>query len=172
MWQTTAIIACLAIPAIAMAQQHSDTGMQGTLGTQGLRTASASRVEIMALQQELRDRGCSPGSVTGHLDAQTRHAMACARGRGIAPGDSPKAMLQSLNVGFSGADTTETLAFLRTGTEPSPGIGSGTMGGNNAPGTGGLGGSIGTTGTGGSPPPTTPTQPPTPTSGGQTPPSP
>ncbi|HXC26114.1 MAG TPA: hypothetical protein VNU46_09385 [Gemmatimonadaceae bacterium] len=170
MWRIPATIACLAIPAIAMAQQHNDTGIPGTFGTQGLGTASASRVEIMALQQELRDRGCSPGAVTGQLNAQTRHAMACARKDGLATGDSPKAMLQSLNVGFSGEDTTETLAFLRTGTAPSPSIG-GMTGGNS---TGGLGGSIGTptTGTGGSSPPPPPTPPPTPTSGGQTPPSP
>ena len=113
------------------------------MGTQGVRGASASAVEIMALQQELRDRGCSPGRITGHVNAQTRHAMACARDKNIATGDSPVAMLQALNIGFSGDDTTQTVAFI-TGTEPSAGIGGGMMGGSNASGTGGLGGSMGT----------------------------
>ncbi|HXC24634.1 MAG TPA: hypothetical protein VNU46_01880 [Gemmatimonadaceae bacterium] len=112
------------------------------MGTQGVRGASASAVEIMALQQELRDRGCSPGSVTGHVNAQTRHAMACARDKNIGTGDTPMAMLRSLNIGFSGDDTTQTFAFI-TGTEPSPGIGGGAVGGSNMSGAG-LGGSMGT----------------------------
>ena len=61
--------------------------------------------QFLALQQELRDRGCGNAHVTGWLDAPTRHAIAtCAKKMSVA--NSAAAVLVAMNIGYSDADVS------------------------------------------------------------------
>ncbi|MEO5902398.1 MAG: hypothetical protein ABIQ55_00115, partial [Gemmatimonadaceae bacterium] len=65
--------------------------------------AGLSGPQFLALQQELRDKGCGKVHVTGKLDGPTRRAIAiCARKMGVA--NSAKAVLVAANIGYSDAD--------------------------------------------------------------------
>ncbi len=69
--------------------------------------AGLTGVQFLALQQELRDRGCGNKSVTGVYDAATRRAVAvCAKQLGVAK--SASAVLVALNIGFSASDVGAT----------------------------------------------------------------
>lgn len=70
----------------------SSTGAAGLTGTQ-----------FLALQQELRDRGCGNAHVTGRLDSSTRRAIAtCATKMNVA--NKAAAVLVAMNIGYSDAD--------------------------------------------------------------------
>ncbi len=57
-------------------------------------------VQFLALQQELRDRGCGNNHVTGVLDAPTRAAIrACAKKWNVEA--TPAAVLTKMNIGYS-----------------------------------------------------------------------
>jgi len=121
-----AAVGCLVMPAIAHAQADStnmaaakdsitrDAGMGpqtagcplGCPTSKG--AAGLSGVQFLALQQELRDRKCTPGMrVTGVLDGPTRRAIAnCAKRYSVE--NNAKALLAALNVGY-------TMAELGTG---------------------------------------------------------
>ena len=58
MKKTIAVIALIAAPALASAQ------------------AGLSRIQFLALQQELRDQGCGVTNVDGRYGPQTRRAIA------------------------------------------------------------------------------------------------
>jgi esterase/lipase superfamily enzyme len=61
--------------------------------------AGLSGVEFLALQQELRDRGCGISRVTGALDAPTRRAIAvCAEQLGVS--NTAASVLAALDLGF------------------------------------------------------------------------
>jgi hypothetical protein len=61
--------------------------------------------QFLALQQELRDKGCGTNHVTGNLDAPTRHAIAvCAKKLGVA--NNAGAVLVAMNIGYSDADVS------------------------------------------------------------------
>ena len=61
--------------------------------------------QFLALQQELRDRGCGNTHVTGWLDAPTRHAIAtCAKKMNVA--NKAGAVLVAMNIGYSDADVS------------------------------------------------------------------
>jgi hypothetical protein len=61
--------------------------------------------QFLALQQELRDKGCGTNHVTGSLDAPTRHAIAvCAKKLGVA--NNAGAVLVAMNIGYSDADVS------------------------------------------------------------------
>lgn len=67
--------------------------------------AGLSGVQFLALQQELRDRGCGNESVTGRLDAATRRALrTCAQRLGVA--NTGPAVLVAMNIGYSETDIT------------------------------------------------------------------
>ena len=113
---------CLLLPAMASAQvPATDTTAKPTkIDTSGPQTAGCpmgcptskgaaglTGVQFLALQQELRDRGCGNGHVTGHLDAPTRHAISvCAKQLNVA--NSAEAVLAALNIGFGPGDTAPT----------------------------------------------------------------
>ena len=62
MKKTIAVIALLTVPALASAQ------------------AGLSKIQFLALQQELRDQGCGVTNVDGQYGPQTRRAIAtCAK---------------------------------------------------------------------------------------------
>lgn len=62
-------------------------------------------VQFLALQQELRDRGCGNNRVPGVLDAATRAAIrTCAKRLNVEA--TPAAVLNAMNIGFTvGAST-------------------------------------------------------------------
>jgi peptidoglycan hydrolase-like protein with peptidoglycan-binding domain len=89
MKKTIAVIALIAAPALASAQ------------------AGLSRIQFLALQQELRDQGCGVTNVDGHYGPQTRRAIAtCAKKFNSA--NNAAALLAAMNIGFGPSDTPPT----------------------------------------------------------------
>ena len=89
MKKTIAVIALIAAPALASAQ------------------AGLSRIEYLALQQELRDQGCGVTNVDGRYGPQTRRAIAtCAKKFNSA--NNAKALLVAMNIGFGPNDNPPT----------------------------------------------------------------
>lgn len=69
--------------------------------------AGLSGVQFLALQQELRDRGCGNAHVTGRLDGATRAAIKkCASQLNVA--NSAAAVLVAMNIGYGEADVGKT----------------------------------------------------------------
>src|SRR5947207_1103937 len=113
---------CLMLPAMASAQvPATDTTAKPTkIDTSGPQTAGCPKgcptskgaagltgVQFLALQQELRDRGCGNAHVTGRLDAPTRKAISvCAKQLNVA--NSAEAVLAALNIGFGPGDNAPT----------------------------------------------------------------
>jgi peptidoglycan hydrolase-like protein with peptidoglycan-binding domain len=86
MKKTIAVIALLTVPALAFAQ------------------AGLSKIQFLALQQELRDQGCGVTNVDGHYGPQTRRAIAtCAKKFNTA--NNASALLAGMNIGFGPTDT-------------------------------------------------------------------
>ena len=89
MKKTIAVIAFLTVPALASAQ------------------AGLSRIQFLALQQELRDQGCGVTNVDGHYGPQTRRAIAtCAKKFNSA--NNAAALLAAMNIGFGATDNPPT----------------------------------------------------------------
>jgi hypothetical protein len=62
-----------------------------------------TRVQLLALQQQMRDDGCVVKHVTGEFDAPTRAGIACEKKRlGISGGALD--VLEALNIGFAPND--------------------------------------------------------------------
>ncbi|MDQ3082180.1 MAG: hypothetical protein M3R07_08195 [Gemmatimonadota bacterium] len=65
--------------------------------------AGLTGVQLLALQQEVRDRKCGNNRVTGRLDAATRIGIRnCARKLGVA--NNAAAVLVAMNVGYGSSD--------------------------------------------------------------------
>jgi peptidoglycan hydrolase-like protein with peptidoglycan-binding domain len=89
MKKTIAVIAFLTVPALASAQ------------------AGLSKIQFLALQQELRDQGCGVTNVDGHYGPQTRRAIAtCAKKFNSA--NNAAALLTAMNIGFGANDNAPT----------------------------------------------------------------
>ena len=85
MKKSIAVIALIAAPALASAQ------------------AGLSKIQFLALQQELRDQGCGVTNVDGHYGPQTRRAIAtCAKKFNSA--NNAAALLTAMNIGFGPTD--------------------------------------------------------------------
>ena len=68
-------------------------------------TAGLTGPQFLALQQELRDKGCGTSHVTGWLDAPTRHAISvCSKRLGVA--NNAGAVLVAMNIGYTSADVS------------------------------------------------------------------
>ncbi|HLA14387.1 MAG TPA: hypothetical protein VJZ25_05130 [Gemmatimonadaceae bacterium] len=94
--KTMAVVALLTVPALASAQ------------------AGLSRIEFLALQQELRDQGCGVTNVDGRYGPQTRRAIAtCAQKFNSA--NNARAVLVAMNIGFGPGDTPPTGTTPTTG---------------------------------------------------------
>jgi hypothetical protein len=91
-WKILALVAaCAALPASAEAQGRARAN-------EGL-----SRIELLALQQEMRDRGCGNRHAPGVMNAETRAAIrTCSRRLGVS-GDA-RALLAAFNNGFGPGD--------------------------------------------------------------------
>ena len=104
MKKTIAVIALMAGPALASAQ------------------AGLSKIQFLALQQELRDQGCGVTNVDGRYGPQTRRAIAtCAKKFNSA--NNAQALLVAMNIGFGPNDNA-----------PTRGGGTGAMGSENSSG--------------------------------------
>ena len=89
MKKTIAVIALIAAPALASAQ------------------AGLSKIQFLALQQELRDQGCGVTNVDGRYGPQTRRAIAtCAKKFNSA--NNAQALLVAMNIGFGPNDNAPT----------------------------------------------------------------
>ena len=110
MKKTIAVIALIAAPALASAQ------------------AGLSKIQFLALQQELRDQGCGVTNVDGHYGPQTRRAIAtCAKKFNSA--NNAAALLAAMNIGFGPTDNPPAGGTGTTGsasTDMSMGAASGT----------------------------------------------
>lgn len=91
-WKILALAAaCAALPATAEAQGRARAN-------DGL-----TKIELLALQQEMRDRGCGNKHAPGVMNAETRRAIAnCGRRAGVT---GARALLQSFNNGFGSNDS-------------------------------------------------------------------
>jgi hypothetical protein len=68
-------------------------------------TAGLTGPQFLALQQELRDKGCGTSHVTGWLDSPTRHAVGvCAKKLGVA--NNAGAVLVAMNIGYGASDVS------------------------------------------------------------------
>jgi hypothetical protein len=108
-----AAVGCLAMPVIAHAQGADTTAAHAVPPSDGTTcpwkcptskgAAGLTGVQFLALQQELRDRGCGNAHVTGVLDGPTRRAIStCAKRLGVA--NKAADVLAAFNVGFSASE--------------------------------------------------------------------
>src|SRR3954464_8149348 len=89
MRKTIAVIALMAAPALASAQ------------------AGLSKIQFLALQQELRDQGCGGTNGAGHYGPKTRRAIAaCAKKFNSA--NNAQALPTAMNIGFGPTDNPPT----------------------------------------------------------------
>lgn len=85
------VAACTIVPAQAEAQGRSR-------GNDGL-----TKIELLALQQEMRDRGCGNKRAPGVMNAETRAAIrTCSQRLGVTGG--ARALLAAFNNGFAAND--------------------------------------------------------------------
>jgi hypothetical protein len=110
--KTLALVAAFAaIPAIAGAQTANTTS-RGPDCPRGCPTSAGAAgltgVQFLALQQEMRDRGCGNNHVTGVLDAPTRSAIRnCAKKMNVEA--TAAAVLNAMNIGFTAGTGTAML---------------------------------------------------------------
>ncbi len=105
MKKTIAVIALMAAPALASAQ------------------AGLSKIQFLALQQELRDQGCGVTNVDGRYGPQTRRAIAtCAKKFNSA--NNAQALLVAMNIGFGPSDNPPTGPAPKSGMTSDTGSGS------------------------------------------------
>ena len=108
-----AAVCCLVIPVMSHAQGTDTAAVKkapmsnktdcpmGCPTSKG--AAGLTGVQFLALQQELRDRGCGNSHVTGWLDAPTRKAISvCAKRLGVA--NKAAAVLAAMDIGFSASE--------------------------------------------------------------------
>jgi hypothetical protein len=121
-----------ALPVIAGAQTPTDTTMKTTAAVSALPaesvngarpvppsdgttcpwgcptskgTAGLTGAQFLALQQEIRDKGCGQIRITGVLDGPTRRGIsACAKKLGVK--NNAAAVLVAMNIGYSDADVS------------------------------------------------------------------
>jgi peptidoglycan hydrolase-like protein with peptidoglycan-binding domain len=99
MKKTIAVIALLTVPALASAQ------------------AGLTKIQFLALQQELRDQGCGVTNVDGRYGPQTRRAIAtCAKKFNSA--NNAAALLTAMNIGFGPSDNAPTAVPPASGMTP------------------------------------------------------
>lgn len=90
-WKLLALVAvCALVPAQADAQRRANDGL--------------TKIELFALQQEMRDRGCGNKRAPGVMNAETRRAIrTCSQRLGVSGG--ARALLAAFNNGFASNDS-------------------------------------------------------------------
>ncbi|MGI9139621.1 MAG: hypothetical protein ACR2GJ_00730 [Gemmatimonadaceae bacterium] len=89
-WKILALAAvCAGLPAQANAQGRSNDGL--------------TKIELLALQQEMRDRGCGNKRAPGVMNAETRRAIrTCSQRMNV---NGARALLAAFNNGFASHDS-------------------------------------------------------------------
>lgn len=83
---------------------QTPTGKECPLGCPTSRGAlGLTGVQFLALQQELRDRGCGNVRVTGRADAATRRGIRLCAGK-LNVANNARAVLIAMNIGFGETD--------------------------------------------------------------------
>jgi hypothetical protein len=83
---------------------NTPTGKECPLGCPTSKGAlGLTGVQFLALQQELRDRGCGTSRVTGRADAATRRAIRICAGK-LNVANNARAVLIAMNIGFGETD--------------------------------------------------------------------
>jgi hypothetical protein len=104
---TTSTMATSALPAESVNGARPVPPSDGTTCPWGCPTskgtAGLTGPQFLALQQEIRDKGCGEIRITGVLDAPTRRGIStCAKKLGVA--NNAAAVLVAMNIGYSAAD--------------------------------------------------------------------
>jgi len=86
-----------------------------------------THVELLGLQQQLRDDGCGVTHITGRMDAMTRSAVKKCESKYSGATDA-KSMLAAMHIGFENGNSDPTMAMARSGEGGSMSSG-GSMGG-------------------------------------------
>ncbi len=73
-----------------------------------------TRVEILGLQQQLRDDGCGVTHVTGRMDAMTRGAVKKCESKYSGATDA-RSMLAAMHIGFENGNAAPTMGQARAG---------------------------------------------------------
>ena len=73
-----------------------------------------TRVELLGLQQQLRDDGCGVTHITGRMDAMTRSAVKKCESKYSGATDA-KSMLGAMHIGFENGNAAPTMAMARSG---------------------------------------------------------
>jgi len=74
-----------------------------------------TRVQVLALQQQLRDDGCGIEHTTGHLDAMTRRAVEKCKSKYNVSSGGAAALLDAMNIGFGPNDHPAAMATAMSG---------------------------------------------------------
>jgi hypothetical protein len=106
---TTATPATSALPAESVNGARPIPPSDGTTCPWGCPTskgtAGLTGPQFLALQQEIRDKGCGEIRITGVLDAPTRRGIStCAKKLGVK--NNAAAVLVAMNIGYSDADVS------------------------------------------------------------------
>jgi hypothetical protein len=106
---TTATPATSALPAESVNGARPIPPSDGTTCPWGCPTskgtAGLTGPQFLALQQEIRDKGCGAIRITGVLDAPTRRGIStCAKKLGVK--NNAAAVLVAMNIGYSDADVS------------------------------------------------------------------
>ena len=73
-----------------------------------------TKVELLALQQEMRDQGCGNQHAAGQWDAATKKAIGtCAKKYNTST--NAKELLAAMNIGFSAGDTPPVGGAMKSG---------------------------------------------------------
>ena len=93
-WKILGLVAaCAALPVQADAQSRTRSSTDGL-----------TKIELLALQQEMRDRGCGNRRAPGVMNAETRRAIrTCSQRLGVTGG--ARALLAAFNNGFAANDS-------------------------------------------------------------------
>ena len=73
-----------------------------------------TRVELLGLQQQLRDDGCGVTHITGRMDAMTRSAVKKCESKYSGATDA-RSMLDAMHIGFGNGNPTPTVSMARSG---------------------------------------------------------
>ena len=73
-----------------------------------------TRVELLGLQQQLRDDGCGVTHITGRMDAMTRSAVKKCESKYSGATDA-KSMLAAMHIGFENGNQDPTIAMATSG---------------------------------------------------------
>lgn len=73
-----------------------------------------TQVEVLALQQQLRDDGCGVTHISGHMDGMTRSAVKKCGSKYSGATDA-RSMLSAMHIGFGNGNQDPSMSMARSG---------------------------------------------------------